>query len=356
MPPQIQDEGHDNRPYNGHSHGQGRGHIQGRGPTTSTVSNVKYLLVEKFHLAKQWYFAQSVAIRILIAVGFVMLGVMGILFLIFHAYLIHLLILFSDKLRDSRYGSLVLFTLIFVISFPPMIGFTALSLLTGMVYGFPYGWPLLAIACVSGSTASFIVFRYLLRNQAMRFINHNEIFQAFAEILSDDSSLVLLILIRLCPTPYSLSNGALAGIPELPLLTYFLATVITSPKLLIHLYIGSKLQEIGQGESSNMTKVVDVISIIVTGSAASLATYLIYARMQAKLASFRQRGMVTDDVLVFGNFEDELEMESHNEIDINSADFDTDNFMIEDDDDDVSTRNESAPDSRDEVDVAKDLV
>ena len=76
---------------------------------------------------------------------------------------------------------------------------------------------------------------------------------------------------------------------------------------------------------------MDIISIVITGTAATLAAYLIYAKMQQKLASYHSRGIAADDVMVFGNFEDDLELGS-NEIELNSADFDADNFIIEDDD------------------------
>ena len=41
--------------------------------------------------------------------------------------------------------------------------------------------------------------------------------------------------------------------------------------------------------------------------------------------------------MVFGNFEDDLELGS-NEIELNSADFDADNFIIEDDDNEDDPR------------------
>ncbi|KAI5959215.1 TVP38 [Candida theae] len=283
---------------------------------------------------RTWFNEQSLIKKVLVTAGCILLAIAGILFIVFHSYLINQLINLSDKWHDLKYGRVIIFALVFTVSFPPLIGFTALSMLTGMVYGFPQGWPLLAFASVSGCTASFLVFRYLLQNQATRLVQYNEKFRAFAEVLHEDSSLLLLCLIRLCPLPYSLSNGALAAVPELPLLTYFLATFITSPKLFIHLFVGSKLKDLGSDKSSGMSKVVDVISIAITAGAASLATYLIYVKMQQKLASFHQRGVIHDDVLVFGNFADELEIGSHNEIELNSTDFDTDNFLIDDDEED----------------------
>ncbi|RCK57946.1 Golgi apparatus membrane protein TVP38 [Candida viswanathii] len=299
-----------------------------RGMISSKISQARYLAQN----AIDWYFQQSTTKKILIAILLVILAILGILLFIFHIYIIKFLIYLSEQWHGLKYGTLLIFFLVFIVGFPPMIGFTGLSLLTGMIYGFPNGWPLLAGASIAGCTCSFLVFRYVLQNQAQKLMNHNETFRAFAEILRDDNSLLLLILIRLCPLPYSLSNGALAAIPELPLSTYFLATLITSPKLLIHLFVGSKLKAIGDEKSTGSTRLVDIASILITATAASLAAYLIYAKMQQKLASYHSRGLAADDALVFGNFEDDLEMGSHNEIELNSADFDADNFIIEDED------------------------
>ncbi|KAI5963121.1 TVP38 [Candida pseudojiufengensis] len=295
---------------------------------------------------KEWFIEQSIPIKALLVFGFIILVILGTLFIIFHSYFIRILISISNEWHDLKYGNLIIFSLIFIVGFPPLIGFSALSFLTGMIYGFPQGWPILASAAVAGSTASFLIFRYFLNNQANKLMAYNENFKAFAEILNEDNSLLLLILIRLCPLPYSLSNGALAAIPNLPITTYVLATIITSPKLLIHLFVGAKLKDLGDNESSTTSKIVDIISIIITGSAATLVTYIIYNKMQIKLASFRQRGFVNDDVLVFGNFDDDLEMGSHNEIELNSADYDTDNFIINEDEEDVDNESNIQADDR----------
>ncbi|CAI5760569.1 unnamed protein product [Candida verbasci] len=220
-----------------------------------------------------------------------------------------------------------------------------------MIYGCPAGWPILALASISGSLVSFIIFKYLLTKKAQYLISINDKFKAFSEILKDDTnSLILLILIRLCPLPYSLSNGALAAIPDLKILNFFLASLITSPKLLIHLFIGWKLKELGS-EKTTSSRIVDIVSIVITISAASLATYLIYVKMQQKLFEMHSDEYeFVDDNLVFGNFEDDLELGSQENssynIELNSNDFDVDNFIIESDDDDRDVRFDNRDDSK----------
>ncbi|CUM54050.1 unnamed protein product [Debaryomyces tyrocola] len=277
-----------------------------------------------------WYQSQPLWKRTLLQVLFVLNTIVVVLIMIFHKSIIQAIVVMSDKWHELKFGQVLLFTLIFMVGFPPLLGFSALSTLTGMVYGFVHGWILLACASISGSFCSFLVFRYLLHSRAERLMNSNKSFRAFSEILREDSSLFILVLLRLCPLPYSLSNGALAAIPELPATTYFLASLITSPKLMIHIFVGHKLKDLGDDTKGKSTHLIDILSIIITGAAASLTTYIIYNKMQRKLEFYHQRGIIPrDDAIIFGNFED---IESANNVELNSADYDADNFIIEDED------------------------
>lgn len=278
----------------------------------------------------EWYQRQPLWKRVVMQFLFVFNFIAVVLIIIFHKSIIHGIVIMSDKWLDLKFGQLILFTLVFMVGFPPLIGFSALSMLCGMVYGFTHGWLLLAVASISGSFCSFLVFRYLLHTRAERLMNSNKSFRAFAEILHEDSSLFILVLIRLCPLPYSLSNGALAAIPELPALTYFLASVITSPKLMIHIFVGHKIKDLGDETKGKSTHIIDIISILITGVAGSMTAYIIYYKMQRKLELYHQRGLIPrDDAMIFGNFED---IESANNVELNAADFDADNFIIEDED------------------------
>lgn len=275
-----------------------------------------------------WYNNQSKLKRSLVIALIAILSVLTVLMIIFHSYFVNKLIDLSDDWKEFTYGKLILFTLVFFVGFPPLIGYTSLSLLTGMVYGFPQGWPLLAAATVTGSFASFLVFRHFFQNKAKQLTNSNEKFRAFSEILNEKNSLFLLILIRLCPLPYSLSNGALAAIPTLSPQTYLLASTITSPKVLIHLFVGYKLKELGD-ETKKSNKLIDILSILITILATSITTYVIYNKMNQKLAAYHSNQSNSNenfDLLIYGNFDDD---ESGN-IELNSQEFDADNFIIDD--------------------------
>lgn len=281
-----------------------------------------------------WYKQQTTTKKVLIAI-LAIVGVAGVVLLaLFHVYIIKFLIWLSDKWEGLAFGQLLLFTLVFFVGFPPLLGFSSLSILSGMVYGLLSGWILLAVASISGSFCSFLVFRYLLRALAEGLLKSNEKFRAFAEILKEDQSLLLLILIRLCPLPYSLSNGALASIPELAPTTYLMASVITCPKLFIHVFIGRQLKDIGDETNTTARRVFDGISLLITALASAATTYIIYLKMQQRLEKYHQANPSYSEAdnyneMIFGNFDDD---ESGNNLELDSAEFDADNFIIDDED------------------------
>ncbi|MCJ1350383.1 MAG: Tlg2-vesicle protein [Icmadophila ericetorum] len=104
-------------------------------------------------------------------------------------------------------------------------------------------------------------------------------FLALATVLKSDG-LKLLVMIRLCPLPYSLSNGALSTINTISPMTFALATALASPKLLIHVFMGSRFAEIARegGHMDAGTKAINYLAIAFGGILGSTTGYLIYQR------------------------------------------------------------------------------
>lgn len=226
--------------------------------------------------AWSFYFGLSIPKRIILAIlGMGFCGV-AVMFLVFRERILELLVAFAEAWKSMKGGPYLMFFLITVISFPPLIGYSTLATLCGMMYGFPGGWPLLACGTLFGSTCSFLTFRYLLSGFATRLAQSNKKFAALAKTLENDS-FVLLAMIRLCPLPYSLSNGALASIPTVSAKSFFLTTLATSPKLFIHVFVGDRLVKLGH-EKDTATKIVDLISIALAGGFSVATAYTIYVR------------------------------------------------------------------------------
>ncbi|EHY60999.1 Tlg2-vesicle protein [Exophiala dermatitidis] len=183
--------------------------------------------------------------RILAVVGFVVFHVLMILFLVFNERIFGWLEPFAERWKHTTGGWTILWTLTFLTAFPPIIGYSTCGTTAGFVYGVWEGWLILATATVAGSFCSFVVSRTVLRKWVERMIAHDKRFAAFTLILKHDG-LKLLCMIRLCPLPYSLSNGAMSTFPTVHPGMYALATAMVTPKLLIHCFIGSRLAVIAR--------------------------------------------------------------------------------------------------------------
>jgi hypothetical protein len=93
-------------------------------------------------------------------------------------------------------------------------------------------------------------------------------------------------MIRMCPLPYSLSNGAVATFPTVHWASYALATAIVSPKLMIHIFIGSQFEKIAEsgGKMDAKTKAISYLSIGI-GAIAGVATgWFMYKKTKERAA------------------------------------------------------------------------
>ncbi|KAJ9355804.1 hypothetical protein DTO027B9_3958 [Paecilomyces variotii] len=189
----------------------------------------------------------------------------------------------AEKWEKSPLAYFVLWLLIFGVSFPPLVGWSTLGTICGFVFGIWKGWLIYMTATVVGSTCSFIVSRTVLSGFVKRLMEHDKRFAALALTLKYDG-LALLCMIRLCPLPYSVCNGAISTFPTVHPLMYGLATLIISPKLLVPAFIGSRLRILSE-ENEKMgagSKAVNIISIIVTVAIGLFTGLYIYRRTLAR--------------------------------------------------------------------------
>jgi uncharacterized membrane protein YdjX (TVP38/TMEM64 family) len=183
--------------------------------------------------------------RILSCIGLLALNVLAILFLIFNERIFSWLEPLAERWKHTTGGWTILWAFVFLCAFPPVIGYSTAGTTAGFVYGVWEGWLILATATVVGSFCAFIVSRSLLRKWVERMTANDKRFAAFSLILKHDG-LKLLAMIRLCPLPYSLSNGAMSTFPTVSPYAYALATAMVTPKLLVHVFIGSRLAVIAR--------------------------------------------------------------------------------------------------------------
>ncbi|KAB2577903.1 Monooxygenase FAD-binding protein [Lasiodiplodia theobromae] len=229
--------------------------------------------------------------RVLLVLAGLISFVLGILFLVYNEHIFkYWLAPVAKKWRDIPAGWLILWSMTFVVSFPPLIGYSTCVTLAGFVYGFPNGWFIVASATVIGSTASFLATRMVMHRFVSRLIANDPRFAALALTLKHDG-IKLLIMIRLCPLPYSLSNGAIATFPTVHWAAFMLAGAIASPKLLLHVFVGAKIGELAEkGEQMDgKTKAISYVSIIIGLVAGAVTGYIMYSQTKKRAAELEQQ-------------------------------------------------------------------
>ncbi|QSZ30976.1 hypothetical protein DSL72_000537 [Monilinia vaccinii-corymbosi] len=204
------------------------------------------------------------------------------LFLVYQHQIFASLAPFAERWRDMRGGWMILWAMTFIAAFPPLIGYSTTITIAGFVYGVPKGWVVVASATVAGSFCSFLASRTILSTYVHRLVGQDKRFEALALTLKHDG-IKILCMIRLCPLPYSLSNAAVATFPTVRPLNYALATALVSPKLLIHVFIGSRLGSLaGDKGMDTSTKVINYASIVFGGALGATVGYIIYRRTMAR--------------------------------------------------------------------------
>lgn len=274
-------------------------------------------------IANGWdfYYRQPIFKRVLILMAGTLCAVIGILFVIFHKKAFDLLREFAESWRQLRAGPFIMFGLIVLISFPPLLGFSMLSSLCGMMYGY-WGWLLLAFSTIVGSLVSFLACRYLFQDYAQRLARSNQKFAALTSTMEQDG-FTLLWMIRLCPLPYSLSNGALASIPSVSPIKFALATTVTSPKLFMHIFVGDRLVRLGT-ETDSASRIINILSVLIAVTIGTITAYTIYIKT---IERAEHDGAYTelelDGDLEANNPSTSLEHEARDSFDIDEDDFES---------------------------------
>ena len=214
---------------------------------------------------------------------------LGILMLVFSHRIFSALGPMAKGWHDLPGGWILVWLMIFVTGFPPIIGYSTACTVAGLVYGFPWGWPIAATANVAGSLAAFLASRGVLSGYVDRLVGHDHRFVALSQVLKHDG-LWVLSAVRFCPLPYSLSNGFLATIPSITPWSFALSTAMASPKLLVHVFIGSRLARLAEdGDSMSAgSKALNYISMAIFGIVGVSVGLFIYRRTMARAAEISQ--------------------------------------------------------------------
>eukprot|EP01135_Chromosphaera_perkinsii_P001560 Nk52_evm30s207 gene=Nk52_evmTU30s207 len=228
--------------------------------------------------------------------------------IIYRKDVLHCLQKFTDYVQSTGWiGRCVLGAAIVATSFPPVPFYGWMLIVCGFIYKFPGGVVPAIPAALLGGVICFIGARYMLKGYVNHLLLQYPKFRVIQKAVSDEGFWFLLI-VRLAPFPYPLMNIALAA-SSVPFHHYFLATAFSLIKVLLHIYLGSKLSTLSNITSS------DWVSLVVGGFFCALAYAVVYRTVTKALKKYESRERIVD----FENDEEAL-LRSGEGIDENNSD------------------------------------
>ncbi|CAG8513921.1 13878_t:CDS:2 [Funneliformis caledonium] len=136
-------------------------------------------------------------------------------------------------------GGMIFYLMIFLTTFPLVIGYSTLITLSGFTFGFRVGFFISYMAALTGAITVFYLSRKWFRKSVRRMLHKNKSLNAVITAV-EKKGFKLLFLIRLAPYPYNVLNTLLSA-THLSFKTFVGATALSLFKLMIHVWIGSKL-------------------------------------------------------------------------------------------------------------------
>ncbi|KAL1889681.1 Tlg2-vesicle protein [Ceratocystis pirilliformis] len=265
---------------------------------TAIFEQARQQALTTYRMALRRFLALDPLQRVMVAVGGVVAACFALVMLVYWHRIIAGLIPVVKKWRDVRGGWVVMWFIVFMTSFPPIIGYSTASTVAGFVYGFPGAWPIVASACVVGSSMSFLTSRTIFSGYVHRLVGQDPRFVALGQVLRRDG-LVMLTMIRFCPLPFSLSNGFLATIPTITPTAFVISTALSTPKLLVHVWLASKLALLAEnGDSMSFgEKLVNYLSMGIAGVIGITVTVLIYRRTMSRAAEIVRSGNAGEEYI-----------------------------------------------------------
>ena len=197
------------------------------GGAKSVVKNLYTTSLLLTRRALAFYLSLPLLQRIAVIVALAIAFAFGLVFLIYSHALFAALGPTAETIRNSSWGWIPISFLIMITGFPPLIGYSTAVTIAGFVYGFPWGWPVAAVSTIVGSTAAFLASRGWLKGYVHNLVGKDRRFVALGQVLRRDG-IGVLAMIRLCPLPYSMSNGFLATVGSIGPGRFAVATGLTT--------------------------------------------------------------------------------------------------------------------------------
>ncbi|OJA16990.1 hypothetical protein AZE42_00571 [Rhizopogon vesiculosus] len=205
----------------------------------------------------------------------------------------------AQHIRRLPYGHVILIGVMIVISFPPFFSHTTMVNLCGFTYGMQ-GFIPAAIGTLAGSTIAFVTLRMMFSKRLHSWTSTNEKWQALETVIRS-RGMPLIIVIRMSSfPPWVYSNTLFASIVSVSLPQFFIATCFVLPKVMVYVFIGSRIARLSDGEQRNhmdtQTKLINSLLVVGGVLLSIFASSLVYYFMQEEIKRLHDSSSVRDEL------------------------------------------------------------
>ncbi|KAI0347336.1 Golgi apparatus membrane protein TVP38 [Trametopsis cervina] len=193
---------------------------------------------------------------------------------------------FAQKISHMQFGWMILLAMFIIISIPPCTGFTTTVTLCGFAYGMN-GFFVAGPGTLLGSAVAFVILRFLFSRRLRKWAATNDKWQALESVIKA-KGLPLIFLIRASPfPPWAYSNSLFASIEPVALWQFVLATFVVLPRVALHVFIGSRLAALSDGDTRKQmdkhAKILNILLVVFGVLVGLVASWLTYRAMQSHI-------------------------------------------------------------------------
>ncbi|PRP80523.1 hypothetical protein PROFUN_11836 [Planoprotostelium fungivorum] len=234
-----------------------------------------------------------------LAMGIIVLIVLFSLFGLYYNEILSAATRLAEFIRNTPGGFLIIVAIVFLVSFPPGLGYGLSIILSGFVYGFPLGVLPVVAGGTIGACTCFATFRYFgFNGYIKRVTDREEKYAAITEAIAD-GGFTILLLIRLTPLTFGISNAVISSIPQITFFRFACATFISLWKNLFAVWIGSRLSKLEDRGGDKVANYLFIaIGVLLLGG---VSGYMYWATMKkVRKISAERRAIQMEDRLEEG--------------------------------------------------------
>lgn len=182
----------------------------------------------------------------------------------------------AEKIRDIPAGWLIWVGIMFVISFPPLFGQEVVCLLCGLIYGLWIGFGIISLGTMLGEWGNFIVFKWGCTARSKKLEEKDVTYACICKVIRD-GGFRIAFMARLSAIPGHLTTPAFAAC-GMSLWVFTITAIITLPKQLMAVYLGTVFGQDNKGEITT-SKIVEWIILGLSFIITIWAAWYIYKKM-----------------------------------------------------------------------------